>query len=294
MPIIANVIGGLGNQMFQYAAGRVLAEKHGSELLLDTRMFNGYGLHNGFELERLFCIDSRIAKDSEIRRLIGWRASRIGRRLMADGRLKFLQGRHYYKEQHISFNEEFLSLPDDCYLIGFWQSERYFEVYEKLIREQFRFKCPFSERNRAIAEKIERHPNAVSLHVRRGDYVANARTNAVHGACTLDYYERAMSEIQNRLSGVTYFVFSDDVEWARNNLSIQGECYFIDHNAGQESYNDMRLMSLCNHHIIANSSFSWWGAWLNPSQNKIVIAPRRWFANGADCSTHVPADWLRV
>lgn len=294
MAIIAKIFGGLGNQMFQYAAARVLAEMHGTDLVLDTGMFRRYRMHNGFELDRLFSIDARVAKDSEIKCLIGWRASRIGRRLMADERFKFFRGRNYYKEQHISFNEEFFSLPADCYLAGYWQSEKYFEDYERLIREQFFFSLPISKNNRAVEEQIKRYPNAVSLHVRRGDYVANARANAVHGACTLDYYERAMSEIVNRLSGVAYFVFSDDVEWVRHNLAIQGECYFIDHNAGQESYNDMRLMSLCNHHIIANSSFSWWGAWLNPSQNKIVIAPRRWFAKGADCSTHVPEDWLRI
>lgn len=294
MTIISNMVGGLGNQMFQYAAGRALAESHDVELLLDTRMFKEYGLHNGYELERLFCIDSRVASDSEITKLIGWRASRIGRRILADGYFPVIQGRNYYKERHISFNKEFFALPHDCYLKGYWQSDCYFRDYEALIRKQFRFKIPYSCNNHSVAAKIQSHTNTVSLHVRRGDYVANARTNAVHGTCTPDYYHRAMIEIGNRFSNVTYFVFSDDVEWAKENLTIRDECYFVRHNAGQESYNDMRLMSLCNHHIIANSSFSWWGAWLNPSLNKIVIAPQRWFANGADCSTHVPENWLRI
>lgn len=292
--IIVNIIGGLGNQMFQYAAGKVLAERHEAELLLDTRMFDGYGLHNGFELDRVFCVDARKAKEDEIRSLIGWRGSRLGGRLVANEHLRFLQGRHYYKERHISFNEEFLTLPNDCYVAGYWQSERYFEDYKDLIRKQFQFKQPLSEKNQNIAERIITSPAAVSLHVRRGDYVANARTNAVHGICTIEYYKAAMREIESEVPEVTYFIFSDDLEWVKDNVPVKNKCFFVDQNTGLESYNDMRLMSLCRHHIIANSSFSWWGAWLNPSMEKRVIAPKRWFANGADCSTHVPKAWRRI
>jgi hypothetical protein len=103
-----------------------------------------------------------------------------------------------------------------------------------------------------------------------------------------------MKQIANEMEEPTYFIFSDDIEWVKNNLSFPKNSYFIEHNNGLESYNDMRLTSLCDHHIIANSSFSWWGAWLNLKKNKIVIAPRLWFANGDDCSTIVPDGWLRL
>lgn len=296
--IIACLNGGLGNQMFHYAAGCVLAEKHKTRLLLDTRLFNKYVSHNGFELDRIFNIDSNIAKKHEIKKLIGWRASAIGQKLIYKIKdtnyLSFLQRTHYYQEKYIPFNEDFFSINDNCYLFGNFQSERYFENYKELIQKKFDFKIPLSKQNSFIADKIKITPNSVSVHVRRGDYVNNANAIAIYYTCTPEYYERAMKQIANEMEEPTYFIFSDDIEWVKNNLSFPKNSYFIEHNNGLESYNDMRLTSLCDHHIIANSSFSWWGAWLNLKKNKIVIAPRLWFANGDDCSTIVPDGWLRL
>lgn len=129
-------------------------------------------------------------------------------------------------------------------------------------------------------QKVGAGGTAVSLHVRRGDYVSDARTHAAHGLCSIDYYRAAVRYIIDRVEAPEFFVFSDDIAWARGNLDISHPCHYLDHNRGAESYNDMRLMSLCHHHIIANSSFSWWGAWLNPRDDKIVVAPARWFASG--------------
>ncbi len=234
--IISATIGGLGNQLFQYAAGRILAEKNNTDLLVDTRLFNGYSLHNGFELQRVFEIDSRIATTEEVRKLIGWRASRVGRRILADKRFSLLEGRHYYKEKNISFEEEFLLLPNNSYISGYWQSEKYFKSYEGLIREQFRFRTPPKERNKELVQFIQGLSKAVSIHVRRGDYVANSKTYSVHWVCSINYYKAAMEFIEERVEQPIYFVFSDDVDWVRGNLNIKREHHYIHHNADLDSY----------------------------------------------------------
>ena len=146
--------------------------------------------------------------------------------------------------------------------------------------------------NADIAEKISQ-VNAVSLHVRRGDYISDKK-NAFIGVCTLDYYKTAIEKIKTQVDNPVFFVYSDDINWVKNNLVIDKTAVFVNHNRGQESYNDMHLMSLCKHNIIANSSFSWWGAWLNTSPDKIVIAPKQWFANMQDTSDLLPDNWLKM
>jgi hypothetical protein len=134
--------------------------------------------------------------------------------------------------------------------------------------------------------------NAISLHVRRGDYANNPKTKATHGLCSLDYYQASVRQMAQKVARPHFFIFSDDMEWVQGNLKIDFPCVFVEHNRGAESYNDMRLMSLCKHHIIANSSFSWWGAWLNPNMEKIVIAPRKWFASQTAVPDLFPAGWI--
>ena len=130
--------------------------------------------------------------------------------------------------------------------------------------------------------------------MRRGDYVSNKKTNSMHGVCSLDYYRNAIKTILKRVENPVFFVFSDDIAWVKNNLVIDAPNVFIDHNSCMESYNDMRLMSLCQHHIIANSSFSWWGAWLGTNSNKIVIAPKQWFAHTKSTDDLIPVAWLKL
>ncbi len=293
--IITQIIGGIGNQMFQYAAGLALAEKHGVPLLLDTRLFQNYDLRpEGFLLDKIFDIDAAVAEEREILGLINWRVSRIGRRLIRNKFLSFLCGKNYYLQNGVAFNREYLSLPSSCYIAGHWLSERFFINQEKLIRKQFTFKAPLVGKNKELAIKIHQTSGAVSLHVRRGDYVNDPHTNAVHGTCSIDYYKNAMLIIEKQLNNPIYFVFSDDINWVREHLPFDKEHTFIDHNQGTESYNDMYLMSLCKHHIIANSSFSWWGAWLNTNQEKIVIAPKNWFSKAVYSRDVVPKTWINL
>lgn len=277
--IIASIIGGLGNQMFQYAAARALALARGLPLRLDVSGFDGYGLHQGFELQRVFCCDVQLATAEDVRKMLGWRAAPVVRRILARPSLAALRGKAFIVEPHFHYWPGIRDVPAGSYLLGYWQSEKYFEDAAAQIRTDFTFRLPMSEVNTAWAERIGRCA-AVSLHVRRGDYVSNARTHAAHGVCSLDYYRAAVRHVAGRVKSPEFFVFSDDIDWARDNLDIGHPCHYIDHNRGVESYNDMRLMSLCRHHILANSSFSWWGAWLNPRTDKLVVAPSRWFAGG--------------
>jgi hypothetical protein len=152
-----------------------------------------------------------------------------------------------------------------------------------------------SSPNEEMAHRIGGEESAVSIHVRRGDYVSDAGTNRFHGTCSVDYYHDAVDRISGFAPASHFFVFSDGIDWAKENLRLRQPVTYVDFNDGEKNYEDLRLMSLCKHHIIANSSFSWWGAWLNPNPDKIVIAPKKWF-NDPSINTDdlIPNSWLRL
>ena len=286
--IFSRLIGGLGNQMFQYAAGRSLAIVNNCELKLDISGFENYSLHNGYELD-LFDIRADIASAKEISRLVTSQ-SRLSRFLYR--KLNIKKKTHFIEKAFI-FDANFFDVKQPVYIDGYWQSYKYFESIELQLRQELSLKKPFSNINLQIAEQIS-NVNAVSIHIRRGDYVSNKHTNSVHGVCSLDYYRAAIEAVSARVENPVFFVFSDDISWVKNNLAIDLQCIFIDHNVGGQSYNDMYLMRLCQHHIIANSSFSWWGAWLGINPNKIVIAPKQWFTNDTVTDDLIPSSWLRL
>lgn len=292
--IIGNILGGLGNQMFQYAAARSLATAKGKPLYLDLSDFPGYHLHYGFELSKVFCGTFEAADEGQLWQVLGWRAHHALRNMLKRRQLALFRNKRFVVEPHFHYWPGFFEAPDDCYLAGYWQSEKYFKPIEEIIRKEFTFNSALSGQNEELAEQIA-GCNAVSLHIRRGDYVSDARTRATNGFVSLAYYQNAVRRIAKGVSAPVFFVFSDDMEWVRGNLNIPFQCQFIRHNQGTESYKDMQLMSLCQHHIIANSSFSWWGAWLNPRHGKIVIYPKEWFVN-----THIntedltPRDWIGI
>jgi hypothetical protein len=290
--IISNIIGGLGNQMFQYASGRALSLKLCVPLKLDTRDFSGYQLHQGFELNHLFNCNAEIATDTDLANVLSWQRTKLVQRVLKRPQLKNLRYKNFVVEPHFNYWSDINLLTNNKYLYGYWQSEKYYIEFAEKIREEFTFKFPFSDKNAEIAEQISQ-VNAVSLHVRRGDYVSNSK-NAFIGVCSLEYYEQAIAHIKTNVDSPVFFVFSDDIDWVKNNLNLDKSTLFINHNKGVESYNDMRLMTLCKHNIIANSSFSWWGAWLNTNPNKIALAPKQWFANGQDDADLVPETWVRV
>lgn len=290
--IITKIIGGLGNQMFQYAMGLSLAENNQTPLKLDLSQFTGYKLHNGFELSKVFNCSAEIASVTQIETLLGICKYSFIRRILKKTYLKNLRPAQYVVEPFFGYWDGVSFLGDNVYLDGYWQSQKYFIDHESTIRTHFTFKNILSDENLKLSDRIK-VTNSVSLHIRRGDYVTN-KNNAFIGTCSLIYYQNAIEYFSQKIADPIFFIFSDDITWAKSNLRLANEHYFVGHNQGEDSHFDMQLMSLCKHHIIANSSFSWWAAWLNPSKNKIVAAPKKWFANGLNDQDLVPNSWVRI
>jgi hypothetical protein len=199
-----------------------------------------------------------------------------------------------YKEPHFHYDAHFSSASSNTYLIGYWQSEKYFAKHAQQIRDDFRFKYPLSGQNEYWSQLIQ-GANAVSLHVRRSDMVNNPEVVKTHGSCDLEYYTSAAQRVAQGLENPVFFIFSDEPDWCKANLKLEHTTHYIDNNTGADAYRDVQLMSFCRHHVIANSSFSWWGAWLNPRNDKKVIAPKRWFAdNSKDTGDLIPSGWERI
>lgn len=289
--ILVRIIGGLGNQMFQYAAGRQLAATHHTVLKLDISDFQDYSLHD-YGLS-VFNIKELIATPEEIQLLkepeSGSFKKKIKKLLRCPSRVKTT----HIREKQYHFDPEILTLPDSVYLDGYWQSEKYFFNIADIIRNEFTVKLPQADKNRQLAQQIT-SCESVSLHVRRGDYVTDAKTNTIHGTCDLDYYAQCIERLSQQVHHPCFFIFSDDPEWAEKNLKITHPATFVAHNGPGKNYEDLRLMSQCRHHIIANSSFSWWGAWLGQHPNTSVYAPKRWF-NSPSFNTKdlLPEVWIQ-
>jgi hypothetical protein len=291
--ILVRLQGGLGNQLFQYAAARRLARARGAELRLDLSRLGGPGLRTPrrYELGALNVAAEVAGADdlAKIRREPKGLVERVRTRLSGDG-----SGLRVVREAHFHFDPAVLDLPDGVCLAGYWQSERYFADVADLVRKEFTPKAPLAGRNAELAGEIE-GCEAVSVHVRRNDYLADPAVLAVHGMCGPAYYERALAHVAERLADPVFFVFGDDAEWARGNVRAPGRMVIVDHNGAEHPAEDLRLMGLCRHHVIANSTFSWWGAWLNPRTEKVVVAPQRWFATDQwDTRDLIPAGWVRL
>lgn len=288
------MLGGLGNQMFQHAAGTALARLHGCELFWDLSGYESGMSSRNFELNRVFGLSAPIADKDTFSAVLGWRGHPIMRTIFNRGHCDWCRPRTYIKEPFFQYWPEFWSIPDKTYLEGYWQSEWYFKSIADEIRRSFTFVAPLSIENQILIEQITRH-QSVSVHIRRGDYISNLSTNHFHGCCSLDYYFKAAQYMMSRLGDCHFFVFSDDTEWVKENLSLPASHTFVNNNQGQSSYYDMQLMSLCQHHIIANSSFSWWGAWLGKRQDAIVVAPNEWFKEPAmDTRNLYCPGWVRI
>ncbi len=291
--VISNILGGIGNQMFQYAAGRSLALTTSQSLVFDLNDFSDYKLHHGFELNRVFNVNAESASANTVNEVLGWRANHLARRMLRRSQCAGLRGNKFVVEPHFNYWPDFFNLAGDCYLHGYWQSERYFKQIESVIRRDFTFREALAERNLELASEVAQ-TQSVSLHVRRGDYVSDAKTGQVMDVCSLEYYRKAICYVAEHIVKPVFYVFSDDITWVKENLSVSYPCVYVEHNRQKESYRDMQLMSLCRHNVIANSSFSWWGAWLNAHSEKLVVAPKNWFRNGANDSDLIPGEWIRL
>jgi hypothetical protein len=280
--ITVSLFGGLGNQMFQYAAAKALADHHGVGLGFDLGGFRAHP-DRAFLLSRLCVPEGETAQAAALTNPGSYffrarRRERMGRLLARLGLPRLRSSSGNYREPHFHFDEAFARLGPDTKLFGYFQSERYFGAIADRIRDYFAPREPLGAIAQTAAKRIAESALPVSLHIRRGDYL-QVSTAAVHGLLDEAYYRAALASLEDRLGcAPDLFVFSDDREAAARVLSFvpPARVTFVDGDP-DKPWEDMTLIARCRHHVIANSSFSWWGAWLNPSSDKIVIAPRAWF-----------------
>lgn len=286
--------GGLGNQMFQYAAALSLAGQCGCPLKLDLSYFPTDPLRE-FGLDA-FGLAGPVASKEEIDTFSankGWRR-KIGKTV---GRPDLLLPDGLYVEPHFHFAEDFFNRTPPVLLDGYWQSEKYFAGRADDVRAAFSSDAPKSLLSQATHERIDAAGNSVSVHVRLGDYVTGKAASKMSGSCTPDYYRRAVDTLDRALDAPTYFIFSDEPQRASELLGFIENRIVVTGDPARPA-GDLALMSACKHHIIANSSFSWWGAWLNPDAEKFVIAPRLWFSRDYlrkhDAADLYPENWLTL
>ena len=293
--IFVRLMGGLGNQMFQYSLGRRLAMTHGVPLKFDLTFF-------ATQQERLvdtprefalrgWRIDGSEATAAELSQFRAERHGRVARLLSilapkASGRV--------VQERGFQFDKAVLGVRLPALLVGYWQSEKYFDAIKKTLQQDFTLSIAPCEHVGSLMHTIA-DPNAVSLHVRRGDYVRNEITNTYHGVCSLEYYQAACNFIAQHVDDPHFIVFSDEPQWAIDHLRLPWPTTVVQHGPACQPHQDMWLMSRCSHHVIANSSFSWWGAWLGQNAHKLVVAPKSWF-RGVNQSTAdlIPERWIRL
>mgnify|MGYP001809691657 CR=1 FL=1 len=286
--IIIKLNGGLGNQMFQWALARMLQVVTGMDIYLDMSYFDK-NYARPYQLN-VFRIKPNKIEDSATKlklKVIWTLRSFLNEK-------KFL-GYTLYSEKQFNFEKRISKIAPNTYIEGFFQSELYFGCIDNDLRDDFQFVELLEGANKKIIDKLKTL-ESISIHVRRGDYVQKKRYENIYASCGLDYYKRAVDYIAQRCNQEpALLIFSDDIEWVKKNLKLEYPCTFVSHNNGSQSYKDMQLMSLCTHNIIANSSFSWWGAWLNKNPNKIVVAPKKWFNDEEIVQTDViPKTWVQL
>ena len=274
--VVVRLTGGLGNQMFQYAAGRAIADRLGTELLLDTRAFEHVLALRPYTRRAYalspFKLRARLATAEDLQDWPVW-VVEIGMRL------RFMRPlfRRWHFESAITYDPGVRTLREPVYLAGYWQSERYFIDIADRIRADYMLRQPLAGANAGLLQ-MARSGSSVGLHVRRGDFASLDNAAQIHGLCSVDYYRRAMSAVRNRCPQCRFIVFSDDPDWARSELPLDPSAIFVSGN-DETPEQDLALMSACKHHIIANSSFSWWAAWLGNNPEQMVIAPTPWYAS---------------
>jgi Glycosyl transferase family 11 len=297
--IITRIQGGLGNQMFQYACGLSIASAKGVPLKLDIARHEIKS--RPFQLND-FNISTAIATPSDFLRadipsMEQTLLARIVRKIIRYvDRRRPMTARRLVFESRVTFIPELFNVRDNCLLIGNWQSEKYFTSIADAIRKEFTLKNGFgaeAERFvRMIAEETRGVP--VSLHIRRGDVVAVERFANFHGSPDISYYRDAVALMRKKVGNAVFYIFSDDVPWVREQLLAELQPAVIVSSPAIKDAEDIVLMSRCHHHIVAHSSFSWWGAWLNPRTDKVVIGPKRWYKQDIDTSDLTPPSWIRI
>lgn len=296
--VIVQLLGGLGNQMFQYALGRQLAVMNETELKLDTSILldwrpGKHAVNRGFDLG-IFALKPVFAAKKEI---APYHSALMTTPQKVVFKLKKkLFGNSIIQERKFHFDSDILNLRGDLYLSGTWQSYKYFEQIEKIVRTDFEFSVSMSPLASELSEKIKQ-VNSVCLNVRRTDYVSVASTAQTMGVISLEYYKMALQLMKESIGDFCVFIFSDDIEWCKKNMDfIEQPICFVEHRYAGWKFSDyLQLMKCCRHYIIPNSTFAWWGAWLNSNAEKMVIAPKQWM-NDPYINTHdlIPDTWIRL
>ncbi len=283
--ITVRLEGGLGNQLFQYALGRTLALKHKTKLLLDLGFYQG-NTDRSFQLDS-FAIHASIASVSELKKSLS-----VTSKVLDIFKPRFMK-RIVREAGAFVFDPNILSLSDEKYLIGHWQNEHYFKEIEDTLRKELTLSTRPGETTNRWLERI-RSKRSASLHVRRSDYLTNEKFHATYQTLSPSYYAQAMKHIAGHTPDTIFFVFSDDINWAKENITSSYPLEFVS-SKDTSAAEDLTLMSLCQNNIIANSSFSWWAAWLNRNTNKIVIAPKQWLKDSRyNTSEIVPRNWQKI
>jgi len=282
--IITKLTFGLGNQLFQYALGRRLALDRSTELLLDISGCETSGRRR-YSLDCLFRFNMAIslANKKEIAKI----------KLL--NRFPFMRPSYknsVIKENGNTFDQTIINAPKNAYLAGYWQSEKYFKPIGNIIRQDITLKEPQGEKYNNLLDRIKRS-NSVSVHVRRGDYLLEKNLR-LFSICTPDYYHDAETIILKQTKSPELFIFSDDIKWVKQNIVFNFPTIFVS-DGSLTDYQELILMSVCKHNIVANSTFSWWGAWLNNNPQKIVITPQKWFIDPAtDERDLIPPTWVKI
>ncbi|MYE36745.1 MAG: alpha-1,2-fucosyltransferase [Rhodobacteraceae bacterium] len=284
--IIADLRGGLGNQMFQYAAGRALCLRIGVNLGLFDHNRKTDIIPNQLDQFNIKVENNpkSLLPPSRSSNGILWMLWKLG-----------LTKPKVFRQGGLGYNPKFEEVTENTYLRGYWQSERFFHDYKDVIRSDFEFTSKPTGQNLEIHQEIQETESSISLHVRRGDYL-NQKNKSIFSSCSREYYEQAVGLIaeQCQITPKVY-VFSDDPEWVTNHFKLPFGMRVMTHNSADQAIEDLRLMIACKHHIIANSSFSWWGAWLGKNPNKITVAPARWFANPKYSNPDIYCNgWIRL
>ncbi|GAB4025520.1 alpha-1,2-fucosyltransferase [Spirosoma koreense] len=289
--IISRITSGLGNQLFQYAVARHLALKNRTSLYLDLSYYKyryDTDTPRAFKLGH-FAVPYRILQQSPLEYV-----SKATKLLPNRSLPPFFL---FLKEKHFHFDASVLSAQAQCVTLdGFWQSEAYFQDNADAIRRELQLTAAPSPEFEHYQQLIRKATMPVSIHIRRGDYVNHPEFSKTFGFIGLEYYKQAIFHMNAQVADPQLFVFSDDHEWVKENLPLPDSAVFVKNTGPDGDVADLVLMSQCRHHIIANSSFSWWGAWLNPSPDKLVITPKQWYKNKPDWNTKdlLPSTWLAL
>jgi len=295
--VVSRIFMGLGNQMFQYAAGRSLSLHKKVPLKLETTSYERYDRRK-FELNTFFTIDCEIASAEEVLKYqISQPVKRVWNKFFPKDKIRFLglpyeetgikrtllqvnellspsYKKRTYLEAEYHYNPDFFKAPDDVFLIGYWMSWRYFEKFDKEIRKDFTVR-PGLVAHLIDIEREIRQKNSVSVHIRRGDFTTPGNL-LIHGVIPVEFYQKAIAEVSSKTSAPHLYVFSDDIAWVKENLKTEFPITFVSNEISKSAIEDFYLMTLCKHNIIANSTFAWWAAYLNNNPGKMVFAPEKW------------------